>query len=214
MHSIGGSTTSDPCAQKEVIALKFCTNCGKQLDDHIRFCPICGTALDSTIPDSRAQDILQEEKKCLDQFYRFFKYERLSWKISGIVMLVFSLFIFILSGLVSVIPAISGVEDSLDLVGVIFLFLWISLYGLLFLPIAIINLKMVKRCDNYMNTLYSDAAPMVKRCNSVGMIVLGAIFNTVAMAFIIVNFVRAKNNAAQLQQIIARQKAYRSGNSN
>ena len=194
--------------------MKFCTNCGKQLDDEIRFCTDCGTPLDAALLAARDRENMNQEKSCLDLFYRFFKYERLSWKISGIVMLVFSLFIFILSGLVSVIPAISGVEDSLDLVGVIFLFLWISLYGLLFLPIAIINLKMVKRCDNYMNTLYSDAEPMVKRCNSVGMIVLGAIFNTVAMAFIIVNFVRAKNNAAQLQQIIARQKAYRSGNSN
>ncbi len=45
-----------------------------------------------------------------------------------------------------------------------------------------------------------------KRCGSVGMIVLGAIFNSIAMAFIIVNFVRTKTNAAAFDRIEAEQK--------
>lgn len=189
--------------------MKFCTNCGKQLAPDVRFCSNCGAALETAALADRDQATLQEEKKCLDTFYRFFKYERLSWKISGIVMLVFCLVIFCFSSLWGIIPAIAGAED-VDLAAFIVICLWFSLYGLLFLPIAIISLCMVKRCEKYMNTLYTDAKPMVTRCSSIGMIVFSAIFNNIAMAFIIVNFVMVKTKAKQLKQIVARQEAYNS----
>ena len=58
-----------------------------------------------------------------------------------------------------------------------------------------------------MDIIYKDARPVVKRCSSVGMIVLGAMFNTIAMAFIIVNFVLAKTKAPILQRVVERQQA-------
>lgn len=182
--------------------MKFCTNCGKQADENVRFCPDCGTALDAELLAERDQAQLQEEKKCLDMFYRFIKYERLSWKIHGIYYLVCSAIILFCGILVTVLSA--TLEDSMLIsMGITYIYL-----GVLFVPFAIIGFSMVKRCSNYMNTLYSDAKPMIKRCNAVGMIVLGAIFNTVGMAFIIVNFVRAKTDAKLLERIVARQASY------
>lgn len=188
--------------------MKTCTNCGKSVNDESRFCPGCGVALDAEVLAVQDQAALQEEKKCLDLFYRFFKYERLSWKIYGIVWLVLGIFYVIMGGIYMAIGFGLGAED-VDLWAFVLIFVLFCLYGiLLFLPLAILNMKMVKRCENYMNTLYSDAAPMVTRCNSVGMIVLSALFNGIAMAFIIVKFVMAKTKSEQLKQIVARQKAY------
>ena len=94
-----------------------------------------------------------------------------------------------------------------------FMFLYSIIYALygsiLFLPVSIVSFVMVKKIDGYMNTLYRDVQPTVDRCGSVGMIVLGGLFNTVATVFIIINFIRTKTEKATIKQIVARQAAFR-----
>lgn len=210
--------------------MNFCPNCGQQLDSDHRFCTNCGAGIAAEpetvepaapvqeaavpafvepacsvttearpaqiMPAEADADELAREKACLDSFHHFLRKEKLMWKIVGILFLV-------LCGLM-VLGGLFSFGDG----GWIYL-----LEGILYLPIGIICLCMIRRVDYYLNTLYTDAKPMVKRCGSVGMIILGAMFNTLAMIFIIVNFVRVKNNAALLQNIIARQEAYRSNRS-
>lgn len=188
--------------------MKYCVKCGNELNDDARFCVSCGTAVvQETAPEVEtyvANDdavLIQEEKECLDNFYRFFKYERLAWKISGIVFLILSI-VFMGFGLLFALLAAVVEEAFAAGFGAIYI-----LYGLLILPVAIVNLKMVSKAEYYMDIIYKDARPVVKRCSSVGMIVLGAMFNTIAMAFIIVNFVLAKTKAPILQRVVERQQA-------
>ena len=192
--------------------MKYCIKCGNELNDDARFCVSCGTAVvQEAAPEEEtyvANDdavLIQEEKECLDNFYRFFKYERLAWKIMGIVILIISLIFIGFGFLAFLIGAATGEEMGIAFAagfGGIYV-----LYGLIFLPIAIINLKMVGKAEYYMDIIYRDARPAIKRCNAVGMIVLGAFFNTIAMAFIIVNFVLAKTKAPILQRVVERQQA-------
>ena len=53
----------------------------------------------------------------------------------------------------------------------------------------------------------TDIAVTRTRCKSVGMIVFAAIFNNVALVFIIINFVKTKMHAAEFDRIEAKQKA-------
>lgn len=74
------------------------------------------------------------------------------------------------------------------------------------MPLVIVSFKMVGRVDYYRYMMTTDIAQVRKRCTSVGMIIFAAIFNKVAMAFIIVNFVKTKTNAAAFDRIEAAQK--------
>ena len=183
--------------------MKYCVKCGQQLSDEARFCDKCGYAFENVNAEPADVDrtLMLEEKECLDKFYRFFKYERLAWKIVGIVMLAFSIF-FIGFGLLFLLASI-GTEEAF-LAGFSGIYV---LYGVLFLPIAIINLKMVGKAEYYMNVIYKDARPVVVRCNSIGMLVFSYFFNTIAMAFIIVNFVFNKTNKQILARVIQRQQS-------
>lgn len=178
-----------------------CNNCGHEIPDTDRFCSVCGSPV-GAIPVAPAPVIgIEQEKECLDDFHRFLKYERLCWKIFGIVWLVLSCAIFSI-GFIMLLASMA--EEFL--VGMGFTYMLISL---MYLPLAIINLKMVKKAENYMNIVYNDVTPVAERCGNAGMIVLGAIFNEIAMVFIIINFVRVKNNKAIIESAAARQQEFR-----
>ena len=67
--------------------MRYCTNCGNAIPDEASFCGVCGT------PAAISQDqyAYDEEKAFLDYTHRFLRYERLAWKISGVVFLIISL---------------------------------------------------------------------------------------------------------------------------
>ena len=172
-----------------------CNNCGNEIPESSKFCGICGTPVN--VPDMG----IQKEKECLDNFRRFYKYERLSWKIAGIVYLI----ITCLFGFFALIfLAMSASEGMAAFLGGYYLMIAVIL-----LPVAIINLKMVKRAEHYMNIVYNDAPAVEERSGNVGMIVLSAIFNEIAMIFIIINFVRTKNNKEVLRSAAVRQAQFR-----
>ena len=117
--------------------MKFCGYCGKQLDDNASFCFACGKEV---VPDpvNWEQAMYAEEEECLNEFYRFFKYERLAWKIQGIVFLVLSL-VMIAFGVLFLAASSSMSEQVL---GPMYL-----MYGIMYLPMGIIGLKMVGRAE-------------------------------------------------------------------
>ncbi len=169
--------------------MKYCTNCGVQMADEARFCMNCGTR----VPGDTVMD-----KTCLDQFYQVLKWERLSWKIFGIVWLILSI-VFASCGLIIIVSgAMTGYSYRLDMGIIGFMYL---LIGLLYLPIAIVNKVMVKKTTRCMELLYIEPKTVLARCGSVGMIVLAAFFNTVALIFIIINFVRTKTNKEAIDRL-------------
>ena len=175
-----------------------CNNCRNEIPESSKFCGICGTPVNA--PDMG----IQKEKECLDGFYRLYKYERLAWKISGIVLLIISC----LFGLFALMfLAMSATEGMTAFLGVYYL-----VFSVILLPVAIVNLKMVGKAEHYMNIVYTDAPAVEERSGNVGMIILSAFFNEIAMIFIIINFVRTKNNKEVLRSAAVRQAQFRNKN--
>ena len=177
--------------------MKYCSYCGKALHPEARFCESCGKTV---VPETASVD---EEKKCLDTFYRFLKYERLAWKISGIVLLILGC-IFLLMGLVF-LAAVFGVPEDATIVLAVFT-AYMFVFAVVFLPVAIVNLVVSRKVRGYMHKIYTDPAAALERCGCVGTIVLAAFFNNIALIFVIINFVRTKTNRVLLEQIIARRR--------
>ena len=194
--------------------MKFCTVCGAKLSDDAKFCHNCGGTQQSTnevytteiYNDAEAQ----EDKECLDNFYTFLKWERFGWKLSAILFLIATI-IFAMIGLIALAGgAVAFSESDFNSmpatfsVGIGFLYLFLSL--ILYLPVTIINFSMSKRTKNYMNLVYTDIEAVEERCSNIGIIILGAFFNTLALIFIIINFVRTKTNKRIIERIKNKQK--------
>ncbi|MBO4870141.1 MAG: hypothetical protein J5585_10570 [Clostridia bacterium] len=213
--------------------MKNCIYCGKPISDGSAYCDGCGAAQNVPQPQPQPQTYAGEtaEQSALANMARFLKYEHIAWKAAGIIFLVCSI-IFVLCGvLYFVLGGVAGLSGSYifgDLVGNLsyydyydyspyiisapFVFGGVVyiLYGLLvFLPMSILNFTLVKKVEYYQGTMYKDVSIARTRCTSVGMIVLAAIFNKIAMIFIIINFVKTKNNAATFDKIEAAQKGGR-----
>lgn len=186
--------------------MKFCNNCGKELLEGTLFCPECGApVMNETDADTSTDDFaIKQEKECLDNFHRLFRYERTAWKIFAIFWLIFAVF-FLFFGIAFSALAVNTTE--LLFVGVMYIFM-----GLMYLPLSIISFCMTGKVKYYINTVYNDVRPTIVRCNSVGMIVLGALFNPIAMIFIIINFCRAKGSKYILERAAKRQQEFYQNN--
>ena len=191
-----------------------CSKCSAEIPDNSRFCGVCGAPIPSAyeqatytppVSEPVKEYTIAEEKACLDSFARFFRYERVAWKISGIVFLILSCFFGGLSFLAIVTSTV--VDEFLSVIGVMYM-----LYAVLFLPVAIVNLKMIGRAEHYMNIVYTDAAAVEERAGNVGMIILAAFFNEIALIFIIINFVRSKTEKNILKSAQRRQEEFKRNN--
>lgn len=213
--------------------MKNCVYCGKPIPDGSAYCNGCGAAQNVPQPQPQPQTYAGEtaEQTALANMARFLKYEHIAWKAAGIVLLVCAI-IFVLCGVMYIVlggvAGLSGsyiFDDLIDtlsyrdyysyspyiisapfvVAGVIYI-----LCGLLaYLPASILNFTLLKKVEYYQGTMYKDVSIARKRCTSVGMIVFSAIFNQIAMIFIIINFVKTKNNAAAFDKIEAAQKGGR-----
>ena len=201
--------------------MSFCTKCGKELIEGATYCGGCGAAVTAAekaepveVEQVVAEQIIPaapveaadnaamyaEEKECLDDYYKLLKWERISWSISGKVFLILGIIFVAMFGLIGLIAA---TEEPF--VGVL-MFVYVMIYGAIFFPFAIISLKMVGKVQYYMDTLYTDIRPTVKRCGSIGMIVFEYFFGSVSLVFFIINFVRTKCSKDVIARIVAHQQ--------
>ncbi len=222
--------------------MKNCSKCGQSIPENAKFCSFCGevaedvkTTQESTAyyeaPVTQAPaGNREEEQKCLDGLFSRLKWERIAWKVSGIVFLVCAI-IFLLIGLIGTVVGVAVIaddasyssdyyydgeyyyDDNVDGEDFIAVFGFVyGIYGIVglfaFLPVAIANLVMAKKVGKYRAKLYTDCTDGVKHATSVGSIVLGALFNEIALVFIIINFVLTKNKKAEFDRIKANQFAY------
>ena len=191
--------------------MKYCTKCGTQLNDDSNFCHACG-AQEGSVP---AQTITytqncddSEQKSFLDSFFNMLRWERNFWMIGAILFLVG--FVLFLLGFIVFTAAGSILSDEMLYeeefvisIGAI-MYLLFALFA--YLPISIVNFVMTSKARKYRDMVNHDLDTVVKRCDSIGLIVLGAMFNQPALIFIIINFVRVKTNKKLIEQIINKQK--------
>lgn len=232
--------------------MKTCTKCGQSIPDNAKFCSFCGEIAEDTnttqgsstyyaAPVTPAAPVpdREEEQKHLDSLSNRLKWERLAWKVSGIVLLVCTI-IFLLIGTIGTIAGGAVIADNAnysyeyydgeyhfddnygsysdnvdgeDVVGAIGLVYGI-VYGVLglvmFLPMTIVNLVMAKKVGKYREKIYTDCTDAVNHATSIGSIVLGALFNEWALIAIIINFILTKKNKAVFDRIKETQCAYNS----
>ena len=200
--------------------MKTCKYCGKEISEELEVCPFCNAVQD----DQKERN----DERAYSQMARFLKYEHIAWKAGGFVALgVCALYVFmaLMFLAVGMLGAAGGgmrymssdyhvpedyAEGIAPFIGFVLLgFIYLTVFLIAFLPLIIANFKMVKRVEFYQGCMETDIAVTRTRCNSVGMIVFAAIFNNVALVFIIINFVKTKMHAAEFDRIEARQKEVR-----
>lgn len=169
--------------------MKTCFNCGNQIPEGYQFCPHCGTA-------AQAPDYIAEEQQFLDDTHRFLRYERIPWKIYGIVFTILG-GVFAFLGLLLTIAMVAAADAFLGgLMGGVYFFC-----GALFVAVGIVNFKLVPKIDFYLERVYTDPKTVFARTESIGMIVFCAFFNEIALIFYIINFVRMKTNKNVVERI-------------
>ncbi|MBQ8000399.1 MAG: zinc ribbon domain-containing protein [Ruminococcus sp.] len=227
--------TCTKCGQNIPDNAKFCSFCGEVAQEVKTQAE--STAQDSTSYYQAPAQGRENEQKALDGLSNRLKWERTAWKITGIVYLVFAI-VFLLISFVGTLAGgflvadnasysyeyydgeyyyddgygyYSDNVDGEDFVGAIGLVYGVAygIGGLVgFLPVAIVNLVMASKVGKYREKLYTDCTDGYNHATSVGSIVLGAIFNEIALVFIIINFVLTKNKKAEFDSIKANQSAY------
>lgn len=191
--------------------MKFCEFCGRQLPDRAAFCDHCGAqqptaqaacAVQSAVPQS-APD---EGDRLLEQIRTILRAEHLAWKIAAIVN---TCLIGLVTVLVLLLLALdfpfdeffAGLFGSLagENVRISFSFpLGSTLPGIIVGYIMAAKTRRAYLCIER----YPRAA--IDHCGSVGSIILGALFNEVALIFVIINFVRCKSNKRLLDALVQR----------
>ncbi len=216
--------------------MKYCTKCGYQLTSEARFCDACGAPVKApasenpyatenpvcTPPQANIQpansytnapktdeELRAEEQALLDKFSLGLKHERMAWKFAGIFFLIANIIIFVGALLIGICSI--ALDDYSGEISFVYSTISSSYFvmAIMYLPITIINLVMKKKLENYRAKLYTDCNDGIGHYR-VGSIVFSAIFNTVAMVFVIIYFIQAKNKAAVIERIKARQNSYNS----
>ena len=135
--------------------------------------------------------------------YRFIKYRRLACKISGVVILILSLF-YIVFGAIFTCLGVAALSDASSYgfggLGLGYGVGWL-VCGVLFLPIAIVNFAMANKANKFMNELYFNVRPAANYCGSIGQLILCYFFNEIALVFAIISFVNVKVRAEIINQI-------------
>lgn len=155
-----------------------CPKCGMQIAETASFCSFCG---------ERIAPVTKEDlTETLNIFKENFRREKISWMIAAIVISAITLLLTMFAFLMIFI-GITTAEEAFLAMGIVYL-----LYPILFAPIIVINWVMTVKAGRYERTVMDDPAGAVERAGNVGIIVVSALFNNIAMIFVIINFVYAK----------------------
>lgn len=184
--------------------MKTCPICGNESQDAARFCPQCGTAFSASVPSASTEraaagsGILRSD--ALRLMYRRLNTERIWWMVGGIIAAAAIVWLVIASFVIGELGAGSTAHVGGGTpIGAGFFGLTVAVYCVFaYAPVCIINFVMMAKAKRYRDLVFSDTEAVVARCSGAGMIVLGALFNTIAMIFIIMNFTSARRNRALL----------------
>lgn len=204
--------------------MKYCTNCGNRVDDNAAFCSVCASPVQNINPSPDA---------LLKRLDTGLKHERLAYKIYGIVCLALAGLFLIIGVFTAVLSynivasdtvniddyvtddyvfEIDGEEWVLDSTesAEVFAAMFIVAYSVFFIfmtvcfaAIGIVNIVMCSKLKKYRAALSTDSSKGIRHASSAGSIVFAAFFNTIALVFVIINFVFMKNNSAAFERLAA-----------
>ena len=171
--------------------MPVCKTCNSTIPENCRYCGYCGAEI---LPETDPE----EERSCLHHLRRNLRHERVAWRAYGILYLIAGILIHLSAFLLLIV----ALTDPL------FLFNAVTYYlmSLVYIAIAIVSLILSKKAWNYSEQVPTNCEAAVQRAGRVGTIVLGAIFNQIALAFIIVNFIHVRTHKDLLDRIIEKQK--------
>ncbi|MBO5214046.1 MAG: zinc ribbon domain-containing protein [Clostridia bacterium] len=172
--------------------MKSCQFCNQPIEQAALFCPYCGQKQETAEVSAPVQT--DERESAFYVFRRNLRHERKCWSIFGKVWLGFCIFFAALPLLFFILAAATE-SPELIFMGVAYGF-----YPLLLLPVAIVNLVMSRKITGYLNTLETDPNPAVDRCGGIWLIVLSALFNNIALIFVILNFIHVKTHKELLMK--------------
>ena len=165
--------------------------------------PVTEEPVPVVIPAHSDKDVL-DERAFLDQTHRLLRWERKAWSISGKVFLIMGIVFAALFFLLGILMIAVNEGGDVAAFGAFF-FTYALVFGCMFIAIGVINIITAGKIPQYTDTLYRDFRAAHTRCNSIGMIVFGYFFNTIALVFYVINFVRMKTNKAICKRILTRQ---------
>lgn len=202
--------------------MPFCPKCGKGLPTDAGFCPSCGCSFEENFVNETAYSTQEScppvapaqysdggaarRQQLLDNFYLRLKWERKAWSIAGKVFTIMGAAITGISLLLFIIGFANMGEVLIASFSMAFSYFFM---GTTYLGIGIVNLILKGKVSKYMEGLYHDCGPAIKRGESIGMIVFNAIFNTIALVFYVINFITIKEHREDFEEIRRLQFAVR-----
>lgn len=203
--------------------MSYCTKCGASLNDGDVFCRNCGNmvkniaganqnavpatpvqpAVSNTIPNvsynQGSNALTEEEQNIINRIASNLRRERIAYIICSAVGMSIMIFYFIfLRGVFNLF--FSNYYTPFGVFGYL-MGLYTIVLGILILPVFIVGFAAAGRIGFYTSRIRTNVAPARKRCGSVGMIIFSALFNNIAMIFVIINFIYVKRNAKKLDEI-------------
>lgn len=176
----------------------YCPNCGNALNDGVNFCGYCGTTLTQN-------NDTQQEQEFLDTTHRLLRWERKAWSITGKALVIIGIVFAAIYALFGFLGAVMSIEDESAFVLSFVGFFYAILIGGMLIGMGIVCRIAANKIPQYLDSMYTNFKPTENRCGSIGMIVLTALFNEIALVFFVINFVRMKTNKTLIQQILNRQ---------
>ncbi len=191
----------------------FCMHCGKELWENARFCQACGTPVGEAQPvppvaapapvatpvvsDEKA--LFEEERALVACCHGSINRERLAWKSLGVVWLVLSVLLLVAAVVMVVFAQQEAVIHPDYVWGGAFLSLFVS----------VVNFRMTKKTAVLCASIYTDIRPIVDRYSGNAPVVFSAVFNLIAMLFVIEMAGKIKSQTAVLERIVKRQQTPR-----
>lgn len=176
----------------------YCHKCGNELNKDSNFCQYCGAATEQ-VNDT------QEEQEFLDTTHRLLRWERRAWNILGTFLFIGGIVIVALCSLLGFMGLVLAVEGDDTGAGTIALSAIYGFIGVFYIGWGVLHKIAAGKINRYLDSLYYDFKPTEDRCGSIGMIVFSYFFNSIALVFFVINFVRMKTNKRTIQRILSRQ---------
>jgi len=170
----------------------YCTQCKAELADTAQFCHHCGAAVNALVPTQTIDPAFVEQTR------RLLRWERKAWRITGTVYIILGI---VFAALYSLIAVASMIDTDVELVvmGTVFI-VYALIFGSMFIGLGVVNRVAAKKIDFYLNSIDGDFRPTYKRCSAVGMIVLCALFNSIAFIFFVINFANMKARKNEIER--------------
>ncbi len=203
--------------------MRICNNCKTEVGEEAFFCPICGARIEAESKEAAAPAAASAENTeevPVKSLKATLRHERLAWRITAIFFAV-SAVVYLISvftdsaagsGILDQIPKELLEEETVAALIEAFTEAFPALTVLTNIinavnaaVICVVSFISAGKIAKYIDRIETDISFATKRTGSVGMLILTALFNGVALIFFIINFVRTKKNRQAIERIAARQ---------